>query len=95
MGWLFTHRQPGRRAADGPLPTPARTLRPWAPHHALQLRHTWILDIQGQNGLPDPHIEGASISTQEQSVEILEALLMEEAQSPAAIPCREVMRRGE
>lgn len=65
---------------------PALTLS-LASHHVLQPWHPRILDIQGQNGLSSPHIESASIITQEQSVKVLEALLVEEAKSSASIPC--------
>lgn len=82
-------------ALSAPSPPPAHALHPWPAHHVLQLWHPWILDVQGQNGLPSPHVESASITTQKQSVEILEALLVEEAENPASVPCWELRRRGE
>lgn len=82
-------------AAAGPSSLPAHASDPRPPHHFLQPWHPWILDVQGQNGLSDPHIESVFISTQQQSVKILEALLVEEAKNPASITYGEAARRGE
>lgn len=55
---------PGTGQLPAPSSLPARTLS-LASHHILQPWHPRILDIQGQNGLSSPHIESASVITQE------------------------------
>lgn len=67
----------------------------WPGYHVPQPWDSWVLDIQGQDGLSSPHIESVAIVTQKQCVEVSEAFLLEEAEGPVPVSCWEaVIRRG-
>lgn len=87
--WLFIWTQSWSREAAVLDPSP------WPPHHVPQPWDSWVLDIQGQDGLSSPHIESVAIVTQKQCVEVSEAFLLEEAEGPVPVSCWEaVIRRG-